>query len=83
MKTAVQAYNEAQERRKDPAHMARLKRMQERVDSESAKLAEAVKTEMAFREHIKKHTNEMQQKQRRRRHAGLSRRKARPKARRR
>jgi len=75
MKTAAQAYREAQERRKDPQHMAMLQKMQAELDAEAKRIEDAVKMEMELRKQATEHAHTMKQKSKRRsRHAGLPRR---------
>lgn len=84
MKTAAQAYREAQERRKDPEHMKKLRKMQAELDAEATRLSEAVKAEVELRKQATEHAHKLkEQPRRRRRHGGVSRRAAKSKRRRR
>ena len=74
-KTAVQAYNEAQERRKDPTHLARLKELQADLDAEGKRMADAVELEKQIRKEAAEHDakSKLRARQRRRRHDRVSR----------
>lgn len=76
-KTAVQAYNEAQERRKDPAHMAKLLSMQDELDTTAKKISDAVAQELEIRQQAVEHSKDLKRREkqaaRRRRHVRLPR----------
>lgn len=70
-KTAVDAYNEAQERRKDPAHMAKLLAMQKDLDVGAKTISAAVAAELEVRKAAVEHSKDRRRKERqatRRRH---------------
>lgn len=77
MKTAAQAYREAQERRVDPEHRAKLQQMQAELDGKAKELTEAVKAEVELRKRAVEHAKTFKlTERRRRRHGGVSRRTA-------
>lgn len=75
-KTAVQAYREAMERRKDPEHLEKLKKMQAALDTEAKEISDAVATEIELRKAAVEHkdTLKRQERQRRKRYGRVSRR---------
>lgn len=74
-KTPVEAYREAQERRKDPEHLARLNQMQADLDAEGKRLAAAVELEKQIRKEAAEHDakSKLRARQRRRRNDRVSR----------
>jgi hypothetical protein len=66
-KTAVQAYREALERRKDPEHLAKLKKMQDELDGEARRISDAVAEEMEVRKAAVEHKRQLKNKDRQRR----------------
>jgi len=78
MKTAAQAYQEALERRKDPEHLAMLRKLQTELDSRAKEVSDAVKTEVelaqAAREHRKRLKTQRRRVVRTKARGGLSRR---------
>ena len=75
-KTAVQAYRESVERRKDPEHLAKLNKLQSELDAETKRIAGAVSDELQLRKDAAEHTKKLKDnaKHRRRRHVRVSRR---------
>ena len=77
-KTAAEAYGEAMERRKDPAHRAQLRRMQDELEADTEKIASAVKSELSLAKDVRearaKQKKQMQELKRRQKRARLSRR---------
>lgn len=84
MKTAAQAYREAQERRKDPDHKAMLQKLQADLDNQAKELSDAVKAEVEVRKQAVEHAHKFKlTNRRRRRHGGVPRTTAKTKRRRR
>lgn len=54
-KTAVDAYSEAMERRKDPEHRAMLRKMQNELDAETERIAKAVESELTLAKDVRVH----------------------------
>lgn len=77
-KTAVEAYTDAMERRKDPKHRAMLRRTQDELDAETARIAAAVESELTLAKDVKAHRKKYHQQiaelKRRQKRARLSRR---------
>jgi hypothetical protein len=83
-KTAVDAYREAMERRRDPAHLAKLTEMQAALDAEAKHISDSVAAELELRKAAGEYREKLklQDRQQRRRHGRVPRRRHKPATRR-